>query len=261
MKYKLISSDFDGTLLNDEKKITSNTNKVLKKYKDNGYIIVGVTARNLGSVEDVCDINMFNYLILNNGCNVYDIHKKCGYLISKISKEDAKLIEKETKKYSLQIDYCSSTKYYISINTSSKNKKFIKNINNIEEIKENILRMNIFLKEEQNIYVFKEMINNRFKNIDCFIMQDSNASKKWLVLNPKGVNKATTLNKLGNNLKIKKEEMIFFGDSLNDLEVMESVGMSVAVENALEEVKEKAKQITLSNNSEGVATFLKEYIK
>ena len=38
---------------------------VTKKYKNDNYIIIGVTARNLASASNVCDINMFNYLILN----------------------------------------------------------------------------------------------------------------------------------------------------------------------------------------------------
>ena len=62
MKYKLIATDFDGTLLTDDKKITIETKNILKNI-ENKYIIVGSTARNLGSVKSVCDINIFHYLI------------------------------------------------------------------------------------------------------------------------------------------------------------------------------------------------------
>lgn len=261
MQYKLIAMDFDGTLLNDYKKVTEKTLNKLKLYKNKGYIIVGVTARNLGSVEEICDVNMFNYLILNNGCYIYDVKEKSGYTISKLSNDEAILIEKMIKKDSVQIDYCSATKYYISINNIDNNKLFIKNIKDIEEIKESILRMNIFLKDETKIQTIKRNINNKFSSIDCFIMQDSNATKKWLVINPRGVNKATTLDKLGEKLNIKLEEMIFFGDSLNDLEAIEAVGMGVAMENALEEIKQKSKKITLSNNNDGIIYFLDKFLK
>lgn len=46
MKYKLIATDFDGTLLTDDKKITIETKNILKNI-ENKYIIVGSTARNL----------------------------------------------------------------------------------------------------------------------------------------------------------------------------------------------------------------------
>lgn len=61
MDYKIISMDFDGTLLTSNKKVTDKTKEVLLKYKNNNYIIIGVTARNLASASNVCDINMFNF--------------------------------------------------------------------------------------------------------------------------------------------------------------------------------------------------------
>ena len=55
---------------------------------------------------------------------------------------------------------------------------------------------------------------------------------------------------------ISLDEMIFFGDGLNDLEVMKEVGLSVAMGNALEEIKENAKDIAKSNNEDGIVDFL-----
>ena len=79
-------------------------------------------------------------------------------------------------------------------------------------------------------------------------MQDSADTKKWLVLTPKGLNKKSSLQQLGEKLNIKLEEMIFFGDGTNDIEVITAVGCGVAMGNALEEVKRKASHITTSNN-------------
>lgn len=73
MKYKIISMDFDGTLLTSDKKVTENTKNILKKCRNNGFIIVGVTARNLSSVRSVLDINIFDYIILNNGAFILDV--------------------------------------------------------------------------------------------------------------------------------------------------------------------------------------------
>lgn len=50
--------------------------------------------------------------------------------------------------------------------------------------------------------------------------------------------------------------MIFFGDGLNDLEIIESVGLGVAMGNALPEVKDQAKAITTSNEEDGIAEFV-----
>lgn len=74
----------------------------------------------------------------------------------------------------------------------------------------------------------------------------------------KGTNKLETLKKLCLKLDIDINEVIFFGDGGNDLSIISNVGLGVAMENALEEVKNKAKKITLSNDEDGIAYFLEK---
>lgn len=62
-------------------------------------------------------------------------------------------------------------------------------------------------------------------------------------------------------LNIKKEETIAIGDDINDLSMFEQVGYKVAVDNAIDVVKEKADEITLSNDEDGVAVFLDKLIE
>ena len=57
MKIKIISTDFDGTLLNSNKRISENSKKELIKLKNNNYIIVGVTGRILETIKEDIDIN------------------------------------------------------------------------------------------------------------------------------------------------------------------------------------------------------------
>ena len=256
--YKLIAMDFDGTLLTTDKRITSKTKNTILKYKNQGYIIVGVTARNLGSVKNVTDINMFDYLILNNGSYVYDIKNNIETYEGYISKEDYYSITEKVKDISERVDYCSASNYYYK-DASINNHPFIKNINSLEDIKEEIVRMNIHVSNDKIDYCL-DLINKNYKNLDCFIMRDSNNELKWLVINPKDINKGTTLEKLGNSLNIKPEEMIFFGDGPNDIEVMKLVGCSVAMGNAINPIKDIAKHITLSNNNDGIAAFLEEIL-
>ncbi len=62
-------------------------------------------------------------------------------------------------------------------------------------------------------------------------------------------------------LNIKKEESIAIGDDNNDLSMFEQVGYKVAMENAIDSVKQKADEITLSNDEDGVAIFLDKLLK
>lgn len=258
MKYKLIATDFDGTLVNDEKKVTPATKEILYKKKKENYKIVGVTARALESAKEIGDIDFFDYLILNNGAYIYNVKEKVGNYVKSITKEQAQKVTQELEKDSIQIDYCSGTKYYIYKKPNVSALPFLKKIKSIEEVSEEIAKINIFLKDQNKLEYYKNKIKSTFRDISCFIMQDSTDTKKWLVLTPCDLNKKITLQKLGDKLKISLEEMIFFGDGLNDLEVITAVGCGVAMGNALKEVKENANAITKSNNEEGIAHFLEK---
>lgn len=81
MRYKIVATDFDGTLLTSSKTISNVNKEALKKCKNNGFILVGITARNLSSIKSVCDVSMFDYLVINNGTYIYDVENDSGEYI------------------------------------------------------------------------------------------------------------------------------------------------------------------------------------
>lgn len=254
-KYKLIATDFDGTLLDTDKNISKENIDALKKCKDNGYYVIGVTARTSKSVFSVVDSSLFDYLILNNGTHIFDASKKELSTVTFISKDEYSLIFNEMLPLCNEIDFCSGSFYYVYGNDSVK-KPFIKNILNIDSINDEIGRMNLFLKDLEKIDYYCNLINEKYPNIKCFIMQDSDNDYQWLALLPKGFSKLSTLKDLGRKLNVDLNEMIFFGDGSNDVEVIGSVGCGVAMENALDIVKSNASRVTLSNNNSGVSYFI-----
>ena len=73
-------------------------------------------------------------------------------------------------------------------------------------------------------------------------------------------NKGNAVRKLLEILNIPKEDTIAIGDDNNDLSMFEQVGYRVAVDNAIDIVKEKADEITLTNDEDGVAVFLEKLL-
>ena len=263
MEYKIISMDFDGTLLTNNKKITERTKNTLLKLKNDNYIIVGVTARNFSSVKKVCDIKMFNYIIMNNGSYLYDVQKEEGKYIKCIDKETAQTITNHFKDIATGIDYISLEKYYMYRNVGEIDKRdFVVKINNFEEVNDFVSRINIMASDNEEVDEYKKYIEKNYDKVNCIIMQDTDdgINKKWIALNPKGLNKFTTMQKLCDKLKVDIDDVIFFGDSSNDIEMIENVGLGVAMKNALPQVKNIAKEITLSNEEEGVVAFLEKMI-
>ena len=58
-----------------------------------------------------------------------------------------------------------------------------------------------------------------------------------------------------------REEAMAFGDNYNDMDMIANVGFGIAVANAREELKQKAKDITLHHRENGVAHYLEKYVK
>ena len=74
----------------------------------------------------------------------------------------------------------------------------------------------------------------------------------------KNVNKKTGLKMLAKYLNIKKDEVLVFGDWYNDRDLFQFGGTNIALENAVDELKDMADYVTEKTNDEdGVAHFLK----
>lgn len=61
--------------------------------------------------------------------------------------------------------------------------------------------------------------------------------------------------------QLKKEETAGFGDGHNDLPMFEKVGVAIAMDNALPQIKQKADHVTLSNDQSGVGKGIWQYLK
>ncbi|ORX76828.1 hypothetical protein BCR32DRAFT_208588, partial [Anaeromyces robustus] len=75
---------------------------------------------------------------------------------------------------------------------------------------------------------------------------------------PHQTNKGTSLARLMKYLNISKDEVVAFGDGLNDIQFLQNVGWPIAMENACDELKQYAKIITKPNSEDGVAFLLEK---
>ncbi|WP_438836513.1 HAD-IIB family hydrolase [Streptococcus pluranimalium] len=77
---------------------------------------------------------------------------------------------------------------------------------------------------------------------------------------PQNVSKASALKKLAEKLGIEPEEIMAIGDANNDIEMLKFAGLPIAMENASDYVKTFAKDVTASNNHDGVAKAIQKWI-
>ncbi|HEX5062299.1 MAG TPA: transaldolase [Kofleriaceae bacterium] len=73
-------------------------------------------------------------------------------------------------------------------------------------------------------------------------------------------NKGVVIERLGRLLKIPLERIAALGDQANDLAMLERAGLSIAMGNAPDELKSKARIVTTSHADEGFANAIEQYI-
>lgn len=260
---KMIAMDLDGTLLNIDKKISLKSKEYLMKLKEEGYIIVIATGRVLNSALDVTEGAMFaDYVVGSAGGIIYDRNNNEIIYEKNISKETLK---KVLEIYNEDINYisvCDSKLYYKYTNKDCDENEFNKRtfdkdflINDLD-----VIHMDISINNNiDNIYNY---LKNNINDVKIYIMADSyNPNRRWIEINGLNINKFEALKKIALKENIEIKDIISFGDSINDIEMIENAGVSVAMGNAIDELKKEADYVTTSHNEDGIIKFLEEYLK
>ncbi|TID17297.1 hydrolase, partial [Avibacterium paragallinarum] len=82
------------------------------------------------------------------------------------------------------------------------------------------------------------------------------SKKEYLEIMNKAATKANAIQFMAQRAAVDKADIIAFGDNFNDLDMLEYVGLGIAMGNSPEEIKRIAKQITVSNDKDGIAFSL-----
>ena len=80
------------------------------------------------------------------------------------------------------------------------------------------------------------------------------------LVSTKGIDKARSLARLLEVLGLDREQMIACGDGYNDLTMIETAGLGVAMANAQPMVLERADYITKSNDEDGVLHVINKFM-
>ncbi len=262
---KMIVVDLDGTILTDKERVSETTKKYLKQLKDSGYVIVIATGRIYSSILDVTDDAEFaNYIISDTGACTYNTIDGSPVFQSIISKETVKKFLKYYGEDCYFIDVCDKNTIYKCIDKLECNNDVIKVTTNQDYILDNcteVTHMSISMKNNDLVREIYSKLISDIPELDIIIMQDSFSNRRWIEAMPQGCSKYSAIKRLADYLNISIEDVIVFGDGLNDIEMIEKCGHGVALKNALPEVKKVADAITTEDyNHDGVIRYLKQYL-
>ena len=286
---KVIAVDMDGTLLNENHEITPRTASVIKRAQKLGMRVVIATGRFKKGALGAIDGRIDNVdLLLNSGAEVED---RDGHVLGRhpISWPDLRAVAAFFEKYpevglkyngfekmafigteddfiqkalqDARIFNAGKTDEEILANPDFGPRQMMENTNmfpNFETLEQNmepIAKVFCFGAPADRMVAIKEQAAKELPQLAVASSFPTNIEITSLA-----GQKGPALKEFIESLGYTMDEVIIFGDSLNDLSMMEMDFHTVAMANADEEIKRVAKYMTKSNAEEGVAWAIEQLL-
>lgn len=267
MKEHLIVLDLDGTLLTDEKVISTLTKDTLLKAKQAGHQVMIATGRPYRASQLYYnELGLTTPIVNFNGALIH--HPKNPMWKTIHTTVDLRVVH----------DVVESVHKYEYDNLIAEVMDDVYIHREDEGMLEmfhmgspNILHGNLthtLLQNPTSLLVHADDVNTPIIRQH---LQDVHAEliehRRWGAPFPiieivrKGLSKAVGIDHIAKEMGIPRDRIIAFGDEDNDLEMIEYAGVGVAMNNGISELKNIANEITLSNNEDGIAKILKDRLK
>ncbi len=108
-KIKVIITDIDGTLLDDNSKLSKTNRVTLNLLKKDGFIVVLATGRSLFSAKKIALENNFldliDYIIFSTGAAIFDVKKKSIFNVYSLNNKNIIEIENYLNEKTINVDY------------------------------------------------------------------------------------------------------------------------------------------------------------
>lgn len=265
MSSKLIFSDIDGTLINDELKVTPRTRDAIRQQIIKGNVFIPASARlPKGITTAVGQILTVFPMIAYNGALALDETRRAlitRFFDAKKAAAICRYVDEQNNGsawniYSGYVWYCAKEKSPLVKHEEEivDVKAAPTTVDQIEKL-QGVHKALIMGKSEELDRMQKEL-TEKFPDLS-FVR----SSRTLLEVVLKGVSKASAVKILAEEYKVQLKDCIAFGDNYNDEEMLEEVGHPVLMGNAPAELKEKIglDHVTLDNNHDGIAEALAKF--
>jgi Cof subfamily protein (haloacid dehalogenase superfamily) len=266
LPYKMIVLDLDDTLLNDEHTLSKRNKEALMAAQELGVKVVLASGRpTFGMVSIAKDLQLDHYgsyILSYNGSKIinatsneeifnstissemahrlYDLSRREG--VSILSYKDESIVIEEPNEYA-DIE-ATITGLPLQIVDQFK-----------EHITEPVVKAMMLAHPDVLVNVEQTLIKEVGEEVSVF-----RSKPFFLEFTALNVTKGTSLDQLTKQLGISAEEVIAIGDSYNDITMIEFAGLGVAMGNAPDAIKDIANHVTETNNNDGVAKVVEEFI-
>ena len=259
---KMIVTDLDGSLLNDEKQLPTSFKQTVDLIKSKGITLVIATGRSYYNVANIFKDYLEDiYFICENGCHVV-FQQQTIYsqsLDSALLKEVFAVFNNIGKGVMLP---CGSKGTYHVRHSEDKNdfKEVVKyydnfiEIDDIAEVDDDIYKISFCCNMGTNQNLMPQL--SQFStSADVYV-----SAFQWMDITKKDESKGKALDFVQKHLNIDVATTIIFGDYVNDLSLADYAGISFCMQDGHPSVKDRFDFITYSNNEDGVCRKIKELL-
>ncbi len=274
---KVIILDIDGTLFSSQKEITAKTKKALMAAQEKGVKLILASGRpTTGLIKIGKELEMDRHhglFVSYNGSKVVDCETMETLFNEPLSVNDGKAVLEHLKQFEVYPMIDKGGYMYV-------NNVFAPHINwrggTINIIQYESRNGNFLLCEKADLADFldyevnkiltagdPEYLQNNYQammepfkdTLSCMFTADF-----YFEYTAKGIDKAKALDTVLAPMGYTQEQMIGFGDGMNDLSMVRYAGIGVAMGNAVSELKDVAQYITASNDEDGIAEALYKFM-
>ncbi|MGN0813309.1 MAG: Cof-type HAD-IIB family hydrolase [Candidatus Coproplasma sp.] len=268
LNYKLIISDFDGTLANYKNEVPPFVVEEVNNYVSCGGIFAVCTGRILPSIlPRVREMGFNGLVIASQGCQIAEIATGKILKNSVFSQEQAYKICSYLEALDVNIQLYSDTGFYSTLPEDEPHLNLYEGIIGIKAMHLDIPLSRFARAVEPQfckaaILVHQDERQALYEKIKAYLGDefDVTCSAKVLIeISPLGVTKGEALKFLANKYDVPMEKTIAVGDNLNDISMVQVAGLGCAVGNGEEELKRVAKYVAPTCDEGAVAHIIKKF--
>ena len=248
---KLIVTDLDGTLLNDNHEVPARFWEIANRlFKKNIKLAIATGRPHFSITEHFASIMDHLYAISDNGSMI--IHDTREILSKPLPPHEIEeLVVTARSIPNAWPILCGKDFWFIEHSDSTLIEKILiyhknfKIVDDLTKITEPILKISLLdlLGTEQHTYPHYKQFENRLKI--------AIGGAIWLDITRTDANKGEAVKELQQLNNIQPDETLVFGDFMNDYEMMQAATYSYAMKNAYPKILEVANFVTEKDNNEG----------
>ena len=249
---KLIVTDLDGTLLRNDKSISKFTIETLNECRRQGILVAFATGRPVRGVEAIKNVFEPDILINHNGAVFNQGDHQVSLGISAVQLREM-LAEIFSAFPNTEVGIESGDIFYANYDVT-KNWPEEDEPCRVDDFSELEIPYadKVLINLNDNIEEIRSCLSN-----ECYLeIADGTIG----MIMSKEATKFNAIATICDVLEIRPTEAICFGDDDNDISMIQGCGIGVAMNNANGRVKEVADALCLSNEEDGVATWIREFV-